>query len=355
MIKRRYSIIFGLVALFVFVLASSSSFAEFDRTRKMKAKAQYYFDKGEYYRAIDIWAEVLKVDSHDREALRGISTAQEVIEKSRGEKEKVQGRRLKELIQKGKNYHRDREYKEALSCWGRALSIDPTNKEVLDLIEETRIKAQYQISILDRLDREKRLKTPYINDLDKIANKMINLLEKADVKVKKEKREKIEKEAKIETAAKAEKEEEFIKTAFDKGKKFYKKGRFKKAISEWNKILRYLPKSSEIAIKIAELKERIAAEEKPQKRRIKEDKGLIGERKEKADGKRFLSGWNLLIIAAVVLLFLFFIIKLTVRAAGSPFLAKAFVKKARKKEKFEPRDLKKFLKRKGKEDKDLFK
>ena len=226
---------------------------------------------------------------------------------------------------------------------------------MLDLIEEARIKAQYQISILDRLDREKRVKTPYINDLDKIANKMINLLEKADVKVKKEKRKEIEKEAKIETAAKVEEEKEFIKTAFDKGEEFYKEGRFKKAISEWNKILPYLPKSSEIAIKIAELKERIAAEEKPQKRKIKEDKGLIKERKEKADEKRFPSRRNLLIIAAIVLLFLFFIIKLTVRTAGKPLLAKAPAKKARKKEKFEPRDLKKFLKRKGKEDKDLFK
>jgi len=348
MIKRKYSIIFGLIALFFFILTSSSSIAEFDQTRKMKAKAQYYFDKGEYYKAVDIWAEVLKIDSYDKEALQGISMAQGVIEKSRGEKEKAQGQRLKELIQKGKNYYRDREYREALSRWGQALSIDPTNKEVLDLIEEARIKAQYQISILDRLDREKRLKTPYINDLDKIANKMINLLEKADVKVKKEKRKEIEKEAKIETAAKAEEEKEFIKTAFDKGEEFYKEGRFKKAISEWNKILPYLPKSSEIAVKIARLKERIAAEEKPQKRKIKE-------RKEKADEKRFPGRRNLLIIAAIVLLFLFFIIKLTVKTAGKPLLAKVPAKKARKKEKFEPRDLKKFLKIKGKGDKDLFK
>ena len=130
---RKTKIIFSLIVLFSFILTSSSATAEYDRTRKMKAEAQYYFDKGEYYKAIDIWAEVLKIDSYDKEALQGISNAQNILEKTEGEKEKAQRKRLRELIQKGKNYYRDREYKKAISSWGEALSIDPTNKEVLDL------------------------------------------------------------------------------------------------------------------------------------------------------------------------------------------------------------------------------
>ncbi len=344
MIKRKYSIISGLIALFCFILVSSSM-AEFDNVRKMKAEAQYYFDKGEYYKAINIWAEALKIDSYDKEALDGISKAQELLEETRGEKEKAERQRLRELIQEGKNYYRDKEYKKALSSWGRALSIDPTNKEVLDLIEEARIRAQYQISILDKLDREKRLKTPHIKDLDKIADKMINLLEKADVKMRKEKGKEIEKEAKEEVAVKVEEEREFIKTTFNKGEEFYKKGRFEEAISEWNEILPYLPKSSKIAIKIAELKERIAAEEELER---KEEIERKRRRKEKFPGKR-----NVLITGIIVLL-IFLIIKIVTGTKIKPHLAKMFPKKA-KKEEFEPRDLKKYLKKQEDKDKDLFK
>ena len=415
--KGKYLIIFGLIGLFFLILPLPSSTAELDKTRKMKAEAEYYFDKGEYYKAIDIWAEVIKINSYDKEALLGISKAQEIIEKSKGEKEKDERQRLQELIQGGKNYCRDRDYKKALSSWGEALSIDPTNKEVLDLIEETRIKAQYQISILDKLDREKRLKTPHVADLDKIADRMINLLEKADVKIRKKKAKEIKKEAKEEAVTKVDEEKEFIETTFAKGEEFYKEGRFKEAISEWNKILAFLPKSSEIAVKIEELKERIAVEEKKKaeeelrqteeiERRRKEEKKrkrFEEERKEKArlpgeaqkreeifkaqreieekpekpkvreegfpgkpffakaspfakaSGDRLEGKRDLLVIGIILLLVLLFIVKITTRTKVKPHVGKAPPKKLKKEEDFEPRDLKKFLKKKPDEDKDLFK
>ena len=365
MIKRKYSIISGLIALFCFILVSSSM-AEFDNTRKMKAEAQYYFDKGEYYKAINIWAEALKIDSYDKEAVEGISKAQKLLEETRGEKEKAERQRLRELIQEGKNYYRDKEYKKALSSWGQALSIDPTNKEVLDLIEEARIRAQYQISILDKLDREKRLKTPHIKDLDKIADKMINLLEKADVEAKKEKRKEIEKELEEELIRKEkirekEGEKEFIRDTFAKGEEFYKKGRFEEAISEWNEILPYLPKSSEIAIKIAELKERIAAEEERKKKvkleaeakRKKRLEEVKEQEKAKVKEDKF-PGKQVLLIIGIIVLLTFFIIKIVTGTKIKPHLAKMPPKKAEKEE-FEPRDLKKYLKKQEDKDKDLFK
>ncbi|UCB56471.1 MAG: hypothetical protein JSV30_04485 [Candidatus Omnitrophota bacterium] len=349
MIKRKYSIIFCLTVLFL-LLGALSSLAEFDQTRKMKAKAQYYFDRGEYYKAIDVWAEVLKIDSYDKEALQGISKAQEIIDGTQSEKEIAQGQKLRELIQKGKNYYQDREYQKALSTWGEALSIEPTNQEVLDLIEEARIKARYQINILDKLDKERRLKTPYIDDLDKIANKMIGLLEKADVKIREEKIEK-------EVATKIEEEKEFIRAAFAKGERFYKEGKFEEAISEWNKTLPYLPESSEITVKIAELKERIANEEKKEKENLKlEQREKAPIEKEKTKKQKPSRSKGFLLIAPAILLALFFVNKFTARTRIEPYLAKAFPKKTQKKREFDPRDLGGFLKKKKKdEDKDLFK
>jgi len=387
---RKQLIIVGLIT-FSLILISSYSTAEMDKTRKMKAEAEYYFEKGEYYEAIDIWAEVLKIDSYDKEALQGIEKAQAIIKKTRSGKEERERKRLKELIQEGKNYSRDREYKKALSSWGQALSIDPTNKEVLDLIEEARIRAQYEIGVLDKLEREKRLKTPHIDNLDKIANKMINLLEKADVKVRRKKRERIEKEAKKEAVAKVEEEKDFIEATVIKGEELYKEGRFKEAISEWNKILPYLPKSSVIAIKIEELKERIAAEEEraaeeelrrkeeivrkrkeeQERKRLEEERKKKARLAEKAEGVPRRITWEKLsdiwhsvrkrpisiaIIGILALLVLLFIGKVIFRTKIKPHLTKAPPKKAKKEETFEPRDLKKFLKKKLEdEDKDLFK
>lgn len=393
--KKRYLIIFVLTGLISFALSLSST-AELDKTRKMKAEAQYHFEKGEYYKAIDIWAEVLKIDSYDKEALDGIQKTQKIIEETRGEKEKTKRQRLRELIRKGKNYYRDREYKKALSSWGQALSVDPTNKEVLDLIEEARIRAEYQISILDKLDKEKRLKTPHVGDLDKIANRMINLLEKVDVKMKKKKKEEIKEVTEEEAVAKVEEEKEFIETTFARGEGFYKEGRFKEAISEWNKILPYLPKSSEISVKIAELKERVAEEERKRleeikgrekeerrrleeerrqkeleqrkkeeqrkfeeerirkKEKIREEKGEIREEKEVIKEK-FPRRQDLFIIGTIFLLVLLIIVKISFRTKTKSPQAKAPPKKGGKEE-FEPRDLKRFLKKKPEDkDKDLFK
>jgi len=381
--KKRYLTIIGLAVIFSCALSSTYSTAEMDKTRKMKAEAEYHFEEGQYYKAIDIWAEVLKIDSYDNEAIEGISKAQKILGKKDSEKRKRERRRLQKLIQEGKNYSRDRKYKEALSSWGQALSIDPTNKEVLDLIEEARIKAQYQISILDKLDQEKRLKTPHIYDLEKMAKRMIDLLEKANIKARKERAKEIKKEVKKEVEEEVEDaapktEEEFIKTTFSKGEEFYKEGRFKDAISEWNKILPHLPKSSEITVKIAELKERITAEEKKaaeEELKRKEEAKRQAKTEEAKDDviakspdevgttkqspKEIVPVTpaprnNKIIIGIVALLVLLLIVKIVTRSKVKPHPAKAPPKKT-KKEEFEPRDLKKFLKKEPNQDKDLFK
>ena len=324
--KRKYLNLFSLIVLFCFVLTLSSS-AEYDNTRRMKAKAQHYFDNGDYYKAIDIWAEVLKIDSYDKEALLGIQKAQEVLGKSQDEEESAEKQKVRELIQEGKNYHRDREYKKALSSWGQALSIDPTNKEVLDLIEEVRIKAQYQISILDKLDREKRLKTPHVEDLDKIADKMINLLEKTDVKVREKRKEEIR--------------EEIEKTQITQIKE-----------PEITQIEKPEPRITEIE------EEEITEIEEPEIKPQITD--VIARRPASLRGLA-MTGWarltrkNRIIIGIIALLALLLIVRITFRARAKSALAKAPPKKA-KKEEFEPRDLKKFLKKKPEDrDKDLFK
>jgi len=327
--KRKYLNLFSLIVLFCFVLTLSSS-AEYDNTRRMKAKAEHYFDNSDYYKAIDIWAEVLKIDSHDKEALLGIQKAQELLGESQDEEERAERQKLKELIRKGKNYHRDREYKKALSSWGQALSIDPTNKEVLNLIEEVRIRAEYQISILDKLDREKRLKTPHIDDLDKVADKMINLLEKTDVKVREEKKERIEGEIE---------EEERI------------------AVQEEERIRREKEK-----IRIEDV---VAGRPKADEAISKEKRLLPPTPRLRGTGRPLrglaMMGWTRLpqnariIIGIIALLALLLIVKITFRAKAKSPVVKAPPNKA-KKEEFEPRDLKKFLKKKPEDkDKDLFK
>jgi len=333
--KRRYFAIFGLITLFFFILASSLE-AEFDQTRKMKAEAQYRFEQGEYYKAIDIWAEVLKIDSYDKEALGGITKAQEIIAEDRTEEKRAQRQKLNELIWRGKNYHRDREYKQALSVWGEALSIDPTNKEILDLIEEARIRAQYQITILDKLDKEKRLKTPHVGDLEKIANKMVDLLEKADVKVRSEKKEAIEKEVEEELRVLVEEviEEEPVSI-----------------VEEQEELIRKEPEKQEEEKKQEKEKEAEVISEK-----IKQEKGLIREKERKIEKtEKFPSRQDWLIIGIIFLLSLLLTIKIKSRTKIKPHFAKAPPRRTKKEEDFQPRDLKKFLDKNKEEDKDLFK
>jgi len=349
--KRKKLAILGLTGLILLILPLPSSTAESDKTRKIKAEAEHYFDKGEYYKAIDNWAEVIKIDSYDKEALLGITKAQEIIEESKGEKEKDEKQKLRELIQEGKNYSRDRDYKKALSSWGKALSVDPTNKEVLDLIEETRIKAQYQISILDKLDKEKRVKTPHITDLNKIADRMIDLLEETDAKIRKKKAKEIRKEAKEEAVAKVDEETEFIEITSAKSEESYKE-----------------EGSAEEELRQKEEAERVRKEEEKRKRleeKQKEKARLLGEarkREEALKAQRPPSAntskgkQDLLIIGLIVLLALLLTARLTAGTGVKPHLAKAPPKKIKKEEAFEPRDLKKFLKKTPEDkDKDLFK
>ena len=386
--NNRVKIAIILLALFSSILLATYAKAETDKTRKMKAEAGYYFDSGQHYKAVDIWAEVLKIDPSDKEALEGMVKAQKVIEETKSEKERQDRIRLAELIQQGKLHYSDREYSKALSSWGQALSIDPTNKEVLDLIEEARIKARYQISILDKLEREKRYKTPHFDTLDKIANKMIALLEKADLKLRQEREGAAEKEAAEAVEYAVGQEQEFVEETYARGEEFYAQGRFQDAASEWNKILPYLPNSSEAAFKIKEFKEKIAimhtrqqqagtdgiveqepAEELVAKEAdfpgpIKDTRDILAEKDLGEHGKvtiaestrgAGLGRWHLFFSLVFLLVILLAIrAKVDTGAKSGPVVAKTPPVKTKNESEFDPRDLKKFLNKKHEKDKDLF-
>jgi len=393
--KKRYSIIFFIIAL-VFCVFISPSQAEYDKTRKMNAQARHYFDLGEYYKAIDIWAEALKIDSYNKQALEGIAEAQKILIEEEAEEARADREKMKTLTQQGKNFHRDREYQKALSCWGEALSIDPTNQELLDLIEEARIRAQYQISVVDKLDKESRLKTPHLGDLDKMADKMINLLEKVDAKARKQKKEEFAEAAKEEVVLVGKEKQEFIQATFDNGEKLFQEGKFEEAISAWDKILPYLPDSSNIALKIAEFKGEVAAEKeyKREAERAKADLSsgvkegifpfwVFGKQREKTEQKgqeiesketgepaeeeikpavgetaiyRLADRQKLFIFAIVILLTLLLVVRISATARAKLRLGKSPPKKVKKEDQFEPRDLNNFLnQKKEKGDKDLFK
>ena len=81
----------------------------------------------------------------------------------------------------------------------------------------------------------------------------------------------------------------------------------------------------------------------------------IRKEREKVVEEKFPRGRDLLIIGIIALLALLLIDKITFRAKAKSPMAKAPPKKT-KTEEFEPRDLKKFLKKKSEDkDKDLFK
>lgn len=347
-----------MTALAVLTLFLSPARAEYDKTKKMKAEAEYCFERREYYKAIDIWAEVLKIDSYDKDALDGLSKAQKIIEESKGEKERSERQRLRELIQEGKNYYRDREYKKALASWGQALSIDPANKEVLDLIEDARIRAQYQVGILDKLKREKHLKTPYVKDLDGIANKMINLLEKADTKVRKEKAEEIKEEVKKEIEGEIREEKGEIKEEEEK--------RVEEIERSEAMLVAEMPKKEEPKIE-KDIAPSVVASPEGAKQPQKEIASPASSGIVMTEVRPSVSSRNVTaapsrprndkpIIGIIILLAIFLIIKLTATTKIKELIAKAPPKGVRKEEEFEPRDLKKFLKNKNEDrDKDLFK
>ena len=82
-------------------------------------------------------------------------------------------------LERGKHYYRMKDFESAIRTWSKVLAIDPLNEDALERIDEAKFQAQYHVAVLDRLDRERRLKTPYAPELTKIADEMIGLLKES--------------------------------------------------------------------------------------------------------------------------------------------------------------------------------
>jgi len=184
-----------------------------------------------------------------------------VMADTHGDDERVQA-----YVQRGMHYFDLKDYKSAIKSWIRALQFDPLNEEVLDLIDEARFQSEYHVAVLDRLEKEKLLKTPYAHEISDIANQMMNLLSEAEDKVDAQRQKQMMALSKKDAEKAVAARQAYVREVFEQGLMYYRDRDYEKACAEWEEILPVLPEEDLLAKKIAKLKERIAEAQQIEKK-----------------------------------------------------------------------------------------
>ncbi len=158
-------------------------------------------------------------------------------------------------IERGKAFYAAKDYASAIKTWSQVLGEDPLNQEAVALIEDARFQADYQVAVLDKLQKEERLKTPYASELSKIAGEMSKLLEKAKSKLEERNR-----EASSEVVSKTEAQrfeaerQASLREIYKRGAQLLERGSYEQAFDEWEKIVPSLPEEHRLRQKVESLK-----------------------------------------------------------------------------------------------------
>jgi len=164
------------------------------------------------------------------------------------------GDQVSGYLERGKHFYRLKDFASAIQTWGKVLAIDPLNEDALELIDEAKFQAEYHVAVLDRLDREKRLKTPYAPELTKMADEMLGLLNEAESMLDREQEQALTSVSAEDAKQAMAEKQAYIQQIFDQGMALYQEGNYAASFVAWEKILSVLPEEDALSVKIAELK-----------------------------------------------------------------------------------------------------
>lgn len=218
---------------------------------KLKRKALYYYDIGDYPESLKWWEKVLNLFPSNKEARE-----MAIVITLKLDREKAT-EFLALHFEAGKNFLRNNEYKTALKEFEMIHKIDPEYQNVKEYIDKTREylkkppvvklpvevlkqyyenglkyykEKKYDLAIAEwkKILKDNSPENPYrvkaIVNINKIKRKM----RFASVQIKEEK-------------PKTDKYKEIVNKHYLKGIAFYVKGRYREAIKEWQIVLKYEP------------------------------------------------------------------------------------------------------------------
>ncbi len=162
---------------------------------------------------------------------------------------------VRAFIERGKKFSEAKDYNSAIKTWSKVLDEDPLNEEALTLIGDAKFKADYQVAVLDRLNKEERLKTPYAAELSRMAGEMSDLLDKAKSKIGEKNQDANASAVTTQQAVDSAKEAQAtLRRMFENGVGYYSQGDYSRAIDEWEKIAATLPGGEDLKRRIAEIR-----------------------------------------------------------------------------------------------------
>ncbi len=110
---------------------------QFEREQKKRtyiSQGKFYYEQGEYEKALSEFNKVLAVDSQDKDAISYINKTDSAIEKAK----ETQVKRIKEYRENARAYYRDRKYDSAVEELNKILALDPVDAETLKYMGEVK-------------------------------------------------------------------------------------------------------------------------------------------------------------------------------------------------------------------------
>ncbi len=196
--------------------------------------------------------------------------------------QKSQQTEIEGLIEKGKAYHRLQNYQEALQTWGKAVELDPLNKEASSLIKEALIEDFNQGLKGGKTLKPARLPHATAVPLEAVkpARASAHFMEietlplpapaprslavdkgaylkdaarKLDAEVQSEQR------SQVRLLNEAQNRQAILDLAFQNGKTFYEEGHPQEALREWKTLLPYVDDGGELKLLLADIEQNLEA------------------------------------------------------------------------------------------------
>ncbi len=207
-----------------------------------------YYRQRQYKEAIEEWEKVLKLDPENLKVKKYISRAQSKIggteasptDKSEPKPDQPSASKVDDLIDQGRNYYRDGQYEMAIKIWEEAYKLKPDSKRLTRYLLKAREKVSGGTA------------TPSVSTVPDTTSP---------------------------SGGQPSSEEDLI----SKGKEFFRKGEYQRAIEEWKKALKSQPDNKKVKRYIEKAKKNLEVENIERKRMEKVDAEKPAEKTQTVD------------------------------------------------------------------------
>jgi predicted TPR repeat methyltransferase len=216
-----------------------------ERIQTLLSQSQNEWNTGNYEKTIEIFRQILKIDSKNLDAMSGIKSVRAFLKQEKKERE--------DLIRRAQDEHRSRRFKAAIQLWKKVMALDCENqfaklglKAAEKSLEKRRRKIDHLFAQAQGEEHSGKLEAAIrswenvlkIEPENKVAKSSIEAIRKILTEEKKRDswRQALETRRKVELQTK-------IKSLILQAQDEEKTGRLKKAIQTWQQVLNIAPEN----------------------------------------------------------------------------------------------------------------